>query len=338
MVSRIYRMSGKTGKPRKRFRPLKRIKNHLIFLLALSFIAVARRIPLRSGLKIGAFLGRVIFFLDRPDRRKILTHLRVAFPEKTEAWRMEIGRRTCMNLGRMAIELFHFDELLPTGAAGDERNYVRIVGLEHLEAQRRAGRGGLIVSAHCGNWELMPPSAARFGFRVANVVRNLYDPRLDALLNAHRIRYDYRPIVRSGFESAREIFRALRRNELVGILIDQDTKVRSVFVPFFGRPARTPVGAALIAYQAKLDALTSFIHRRPEGGHTMVISPPLKRPETGDREADLRGYTAMLTKAIEDNIRAHPDEWVWMHRRWKRRPEDEAAEDNPVAKARLAAR
>jgi len=330
-------MSREEKKPRKRFRPLKRIKNHLIYFLARAVIAVARHIPLRVGLRIGAFLGRTIFLLDRPDRRKILTHLRVAFPEKTEAWRREIGRRTCMNLGRTAFEMFHFDDILPTGTSADDRDYLRIVGLEHLEAQRRGGRGGLIVSAHCGNWELMPPSAARFGFKVVNVVRNLYDPRLDALLNAHRTRYGYPPIMRKGFDSAREIFRALRRNELVGILIDQDTKVKSVFVPFFGHSARTPVGAALIAYQAKLDALTSFIHRRPEGGHTMIISPPIKRPETCDRDADVREYTAMLTKAIEDNIRAHPDEWVWMHRRWKRRPEGEAPEDNPVAKARLAA-
>jgi len=319
---------------RRKSRTLKKIRNNIIFWLAGLVRAAAARVPLAWGLPLGAWMGRAAFAVWRPDRNKALTHLRVAFPEKSEAWRIEVGRQAFMNLGRAFFELFHFEEILDgVDGKGRYQGYLRIKGEEHMARQIAGGRGGLIVTGHCGNWELMAAYTAKLGYPVSAAVRELYDPRFDKLLNDHRERFGYHPIMRDTAAAGREILRALRKNRFVALLMDQDAKVRSLFVPFFGHPARTPSGPATLAYHLGMDALTAFIHRRPDGGHMLVIGPPVPRPQTGDREADILEYTAILTKCVEDNIRRHPDEWVWMHRRWKKRPAGEPPEKNPVAKS-----
>ena len=212
---------------------------------------------------------------------------------------------------------------------GRYAGYLQMEGEQYLIDQLAGGRGGIFVTGHCGNWELMAAYAAR-KYPLSVVVRPLYDPRIDRLLNAHRERFGYHPIPRDRPMAVRDMLRVFRRNELLGILIDQDTKVRGVFVPFFGHLAHTPSGLAAIAYQVAMDANVAFMHRRAEGGHTLVISKPIPRPQTGDRDADILNYTAILTRELEDYIRQYPDEWVWMHRRWKKRPEGEPPEKNPV--------
>ena len=316
---------------RHKNRMLRKIRNTFIFLAARFVFAVARLIPLGIGLRLGPLIGRAAFFVDRPDRRKALRHLRTAFPDKDKAWRIDVGRRSFMNLGRSFFELFHFDEILKSiEGKGRHPDYIRIEGAENLEASRARGKGALMVTGHCGNWELLAASTARQGYSGSTIVRQLYDPRIDTLLNNHRKQFGYHPIMRQGIEAAREMLRILRRNEIVGILIDQDTKVRGVFVPFFGHLAHTASGPALIAIKTDATVIPAFIHRRTEGGHVITYHRPIPRPQTDDVDADVREYTAMLTKAIEDHIRQHPDEWVWMHRRWKKRPEGEPREENPV--------
>ena len=319
-------------KRRRKSRTLKKIRNGLIYWLVRLLVLLGSAIPLQWGLCLGAAFGRVAFVLGRSMRRRMLVHLRVAFPEKDEAWRVDVARRTLMNLGRGFFELLHFSEILD-GVDGKGRwvGYLQVEDVEHMADQIAGGRGGLFVTGHCGNWELMAAYTVRLGFPVSTVVRDLYDPRLAGFLNRHRERFGYHPILREDKALARAILRVFRNNEFMGLLMDQDTKVRGAFVPFFGHLAHTPTGPAQIAYQANMDALTAFIHRRPEGGHKLVVGPPVSRPQTGDLQADIREYTAILTKAIEENIRRHPDEWVWMHRRWEKRPEDEPPEENPLS-------
>ena len=279
-------------------------------------------IPLGWALAVCALGGRAAFALLRSERRKALAHLRIAFPEKDEAWRVEVGRRSFMNLARMGAELLHLAEILEgLGGTGRLAGYVTIEGEEHLAAEHARGRGGLFISGHCGAWELLAAYIVHLGYTVNVIVRGLFDPGFDRLLNENRERFGVRPIAREGGSAAMEVLRALRRNEFVAILMDQDTKVRGVFVPFFGRLAHTPSGAAHFACRAGVDVLPGFVHRRPEGGHAIVIHPPAPRPRSGDREADVLEYTAALTRYIEEQIRRYPDEWVWMHRRWKKQPD-----------------
>jgi len=294
-------------------------------------------IPLSLGLRLGAFFGRLGFAVLRSERRKILRHLRIAFPEKEESWRVGTARRMCANLGRSAAEFFHFEEILDCAdGEGKYAGYVIMKGEEHLQAASASGRGGLVVTGHCGNWELMAAFAVRKGYALNPVTRTLYDLRLDRVLSARRERFGYHPIPREERNAAVRIARVLQKNEFVGLLMDQDTKVPSVFVPFFGRAANTPSGPASLAYRMKTDCITAFIHRRPEGGHLLEVGPPAPRPQTGNRKADIVAYTATLTRRIEEYVRRHPDEWVWMHRRWRRRPPDEPPANVPEASRVLA--
>jgi KDO2-lipid IV(A) lauroyltransferase len=195
----------------------------------------------------------------------------------------------------------------------DVARYVEVEGWERVEALRAAGRGVLIVTGHCGNWELLAAAINCRGLGMRVVARALDEPELQELLVALRDRFGSRTIERGRPGAARELLRALREGAL-GMLIDQDTRVEGVWVPFFGRPAYTPVGAARIALKQDAAVVPSFIERLPDGRHLARFLPPLDLPD------DETEATALMTAAIEAQIRRVPEQWVWMHRRWRRQP------------------
>ena len=195
----------------------------------------------------------------------------------------------------------------------DVARYVETEGWERVEALRAAGRGVLIVTGHCGNWELLAAAINCRGLGMRVVARALDEPELQDLLVAFRRRFGSESIERGRPGAARELLRALREGAL-GMLIHQDTRVEGVWVPFFGRPAYTPVGAAKVALRPGVAAVPAFVERRPDGTHLARFLPPLDLPryETA--------ATALMTQAIEAQIRRRPEQWVWMHRRWRRQP------------------
>ncbi len=128
-------------------------------------------------------------------------------------------------------------------------------------------------------------------------------------------------VISRGPAAGRHLARALKNHRVVGLLIDQDIRrVPGVFVPFFGRPAWTPSGAATLAIRLDCPVAPGFIHRRPDGTHHAQIHPPLRIPSTGSLEDRVHEVTAAATSVIEEQIRAYPEQWVWMHRRWRTRP------------------
>jgi len=316
--------------PKTKRKLVQRLKNDLIFHTARFLFWAAGRTPLPLGMKIGAALGSTAWPLLHYERECVRRHLRVAFPEWTDAEREAVGRESFRNLGRSFFELFHFDELFAT--VDTDHPYVKWIGHEHMEAMMARGRGGIHVTGHIGNWELMAGWSVARGDTLHEIVRSLYDPRLDKLLNDHRRKYNYIPLTRGGNELIADIVDVFAHNRWLGILMDQDTKVRGVFADWFGHPAWTPAGPAYLCYMADLDAVVTTIHRNPEGGHTIVTSPPLPRPQTGDRKADIQAYTELLNRELCNRIRQYPSEWVWMHRRWKTRPPGEPKENHPAPK------
>jgi KDO2-lipid IV(A) lauroyltransferase len=261
-----------------------------------------------------------------------MKHLHVAFPDKNDTELAMVGREAFRNLGRSFFELFHFEELLAT--VSGPHPYVDIRGKEHLDKALENGTGVIFFTAHVGNWEIMAASLAARGYKGGEIVRSLYDKRIDKLLNDHRRRFNYRPLTRGGQDLVADIVELLSGNEMLALLMDQDTKVRGVFADFFGKPAWTPSGPAYLCYMSGLDALMLTVYRRPDGGHMVEISPPVPRPQTGDAKADIAAYTDTLNHMLCDHISRHPTEWVWMHRRWKTRPAGEAAEAHPAPRPR----
>lgn len=313
--------------PANRPRLAQTVKNDAIFHGTRALMKVGALIPLKIGLRLGGVIGGLAFTLLRPDREKALRHLAVAFPEKSPQWRERTARDSFRYLGRSFFELFHFDEILSN--APPWAGYCEIVGLEHLDRAREQGRGGLLITAHVGNWELMAATVAQQGYPLSEIVRSLYDERIDTLLNDHRRRYRYFPMPRGG-QDMEAILGVFRRNEFLAILMDQDTRVRGMWAPFLGPDAFTPSGPAFLAYKMDVDGIPVFNHRTPEGRFRVEIGEPIPRPKTGDIEADSLEYTRRLNAVIGDHIRRHPTQWVWMHERWKRRPVGEPTHEHPA--------
>jgi len=230
------------------------------------------------------------------------------------------------NAGQAFAELSLFEKVLR------RPDYIRLEGVEALDAALVRGRGAIAVTGHVGNWELLAAWAAAIGYPITVVVRRVNDLRFHSLIIRFRAAAGVEVLVRDDPRFVAAVGEALRRNRVVAMLIDQDTRGPGVFVPFFGRPAHTPPGAALLALRARVPVVSVFMERRPEGGHLVRVSPvPAELPRGRD---GVRELTARLTAAIEAQIRRSPAEWVWWHERWRKQPSAPATRPSAATAAR----
>jgi KDO2-lipid IV(A) lauroyltransferase len=260
----------------------------------------------RAGRAIGALGWR----LSRRDRRRTLDHLALAYPELTDTERLRLGRDCFRHHGTTLGECLH----LFRRDCGFVASVVEVRGWEEIEKARAADRPILILTGHCGNWELLAAAINCRGLGMAVVARPLDEPDQQRMLAGLRARFGTPTIARGSEGAARQLLATLRRGGVLGMLIDQDTKVDGVWVPFFGRPAFTPVGAAKIALRQNTAVLPTFIERLPDGRHLATFHPALDLP------GDPTEATALMTAKIEEQVRRRPEQWVWMHRRWRRQP------------------
>ena len=274
-------------------------------------------LPMPAALAAGRGLGMAAHALLATPRRLAVAHMGLAFPELDLATRRRLVRETFRHAGQAFAELSLFEKILR------RPDYIRLEGVEALDAALVRGRGAIAVTGHVGNWELLAAWAAAIGYPITVVVRRVNDLRFHSLIVRFRAAAGVEVLVRDDPRFVAAVGDALRRNRVVAMLIDQDTRGAGVFVPFFGRPAHTPPGAALLALRARVPVVTTFIERRPEGGHLVRVAPvPAELPR--GREG-VRELTARLTAAIEAQIRRSPAEWVWWHERWRKQPSPAAA-------------
>lgn len=286
----------------------KRLRRELRVRALLASLPLLRVLPLWAG----AALGWLAWYLVPRQRRLARQQLAIAFPEKSGAERDRIGRASFVNLGRSALETARAERL-------DIRRTVELdrQGEELLRAAHAEGKGVVVATAHIGAWELFARRVAALGMPCGTVAKEAQDPRITALLERGRAGGGVRVFWRGAPLSAREILRFLRdEGGIFGILIDQDTRVAGHFVPFFGRPAFTPRAAGDLAAHLGAPLLFACAHRVARGVHRMVVRR-LEVPRTGDRDRDSFALTEAATLAIEEEIRKRPDEWVWMHPRWR---------------------
>lgn len=285
------------------------LRAHAILLL----LRLVGLLPLRWALALGRWGGRLAYPLLGKDRRLALRHLEKAFPERSAIEREEIAKRMFESLGMSAMELAKLptiDRILDDYVEMPEET------LQVLQ-QARSGRGAVIATGHVGNWELLFRRSIAAGLDAYAVGKESHDPRFTALMQ--RVRGEGRVIWRGRPGASRQMLRVFRKDAYLALLIDQDTKVQGVFVPFFGELAHTPRAAADLVLRTGAGLAVAFIHRKEGGGHRLVAKEIPVEP-TGDTEADVWRMTAAITKEIEQAIRLHPHEWVWMHERWKTRP------------------
>ena len=269
------------------------------------------RVSWPAAQRYGRFLGLLLWNGSRRDRRRALHHLEVALPEMPADERRRLARACFVHHGINLAECLH----LLSGDCDALRAVIDFDGWEEVERVLASGRPLVMITGHCGNWELLGPAFHCRGVAITGVARPLDAAPLQRLIEAFRARFGTTALSRGSLGSARQLLDALRRGQVLGMLIDQDTlKVESVWVPFFGRPARTPVGAASIALRAQAAVMPAFIERQADGRHLVRILPPVDLPLDPERA------TALLTQAIEEQVRRRPEQWVWMHRRWRRQP------------------
>jgi len=289
------------------------VRIYLEYLLARLILASLAWTPLGFARRLAGFYAAL---LDRavPRLRRIaLRNLELALPELTAAERNRIIDGVFASIGRLLVALARFPRL----NRNNIDRWIRYEGFEHFQEGLRRGKGVLFATAHLGNWEL---SAFAHGLMAAPmhiVVRPLDNPKLDALIERQRTLGGNRVIAKKDF--ARGILRALAQNEAVGILIDQNTSLEEgAFVDFFGLPACAGLGFAKIAARSQATVIPGFaLWIESEGRYVLRFYPAVEM--CGDAVAD----TQRLQKIVEDVIRQYPDQWLWIHRRWRTRPPGE---------------
>jgi KDO2-lipid IV(A) lauroyltransferase len=291
---------------------------YAIFRVAFGVFA---RLPRRVALAAGALIGELFYRLDFPHRRVALFNLRLAFPDKSEAERRAILRRSCRNLGRVAAEFCHLAALTTESV----HSHVRIDDPQHWQTGLAGAveRGALILTGHFGNFELLAYAHGLLGHPITLVHRPMRNPLVDRAITDLRARAGTRSLAKKS--AAKAALRALREHRLVAIPSDQNqTRRYGVFVDLFGLPASTTPGPARLAMLSGAPVVPVFLVRDGESDtHRIVVFPEVELIRSGDREADIIANTQRCTAVIEEMMRRHPDQWIWFHKRWKTRPEGE---------------
>jgi len=295
------------------------MKEWLAYALVWSVLKTAGAMPARLARATGAAVARMLLAVTPRLRKTAEFNLRLAFPEWSDARRQATLSGMARSLGWMAAEFAR----MPRYTRENIRKVIVLDGQENfLEGQRR-GKGVLFLTAHLGAWELSSYAHALYGHSLHYMARPLDNARLDALVNRYRGLSGNRPIFKN--ESARAMLKTLKDAGTVGILADQNTmREEGVFVDFFGTPASTSAGIARVALHTGAAVVPGYAVWDPGlGKYRLRFEPPLELVRTGDTERDILENTKRFAKVTEEIIRKYPEQWVWIHARWKTRPAGE---------------
>jgi KDO2-lipid IV(A) lauroyltransferase len=296
------------------------MRRRLEFVLVWAAVKLLSLPPRSVARNIGAFIGRVALLLTPRLAGVGDLNLRLAFPGKTPVERQRILRNLYRNLGWLLAEFCQMPRYTPEAT----QSFIRYEGLEHYLAARDEGKGVLILTGHLGAWELSSFYHSLMGYPMSIVIRRLDNPLVDSLVNHIRCLHGNQVLHKDDF--ARGLLASMRRGETVGILMDTNmTPPQGSFVDFFGQAACTGTGMARIAMKTGARVLPGFLlWEEATQQYVLRFGGPLCLATSGDVEADVIANTALFTRVIEDYIRQYPDQWLWVHRRWKTRPLGEA--------------
>jgi KDO2-lipid IV(A) lauroyltransferase len=295
------------------------MKEWLAYALVWLVLKVVRAMPRSLARATGAMVARVLLAVTPKLRKTAEFNLRLAFPEWSEARRTETLRGMTSSLGWMAAEFAQ----MPRYRRENIEEVIVLDGHENfLEGQRR-GKGVLFLTAHIGAWELSSYAHALYGYPLHYMARPLDNARLDALVNRYRGLSGNAPIFKN--ESARAVLKILKEAGTVGILADQNTMPQEgVFVDFFGTPACTTAGLARVALHTGAAVVPGYaVWDAGLGKYRLRFEPPMELVRTGDAERDIAENTQRFAKVTEEIIRNYPEQWAWVHARWKTRPRGE---------------
>jgi KDO2-lipid IV(A) lauroyltransferase len=295
------------------------LRRRLEFAIVWIFVRVMSALPRDVARSLGAATGALAYLVFTRLRRTGQVNLQLAFPEQARADHTATLRKVYRNLGHQLAEFCQMPSYTPEVA----RKLVRYEGLDNYLAALDAGRGVLVLTGHLGAWELSSFHHSLMGHPMGLVIRRLDNPLVDAFVNRIRCLHGNRVIHKDDF--ARGLIASMRAGETVGILMDTNmTPPQGVFVPFFGCLAATASGLSRVALKTGAAVIPGFLlWQESEQKYVLRFGERISLTDTGDAEADAICNTAKFTAVIESYIRQYPDQWLWMHRRWKTRPAGE---------------
>ena len=301
----------------------KKFKRNLEVFAFNGLVCFARSLPRKPGLAVFAALGSGMSRVFRKDRRRALDNLALAFPDTPEPVRNALAAAAFKTLGRNFFEFLNLE-----GSSKERLGELveKIVGEEHLDRAMGERRGLIAITGHIGCFELLAAYFATRGYRLSVVGRELWEKRLNERLLRIRESMGYRTIDRDS--GGKEMIRVLRDKQVVAVLIDQHTRVSGIHVPFFGRPAHTPIGVAKLALATGAPVLPMAIYMRRNGRHEIRILPQVELPEeAGGKEERAEELTRRCSRAVEELVRYDPKQWVWFHDRWRTKAEENRGDE-----------
>jgi KDO2-lipid IV(A) lauroyltransferase len=273
---------------------------------------VFRCVPLSVRKGLFKLFFWLFYQLGSKNRLIVLDNLQHSFPEKSVAEITAIAKGVYRHFAIVAAEFFS----LPSITKENVHQWVELEGLEYYQAAIAKGKGALSIVAHFGNWELMTIAVPLYLQPMHIVYRPIDSPVIDNMVEYVRTMHGNELIPKGG--SGKRIMELLQEKQIIGILSDQNVAAyEGVFVDFFGRPACTGVGLAVMAMRSGAPVVPAFMARQKSGKYKLILKPAMEAVCTDNNEADLRVNTQRFTKAIEDIIREYPDQYFWFHQRWK---------------------
>ncbi len=295
----------------------KKIRFFLEYLFISIVAKISYLIPRKIVFFLGSLFGRVMYTIDTKRRKTGLSNLKFAFGDSlTEIQRRNIIKRAYIKMGQSALDVFLFPRFTKE-SIGKTINYY---GLEHIKNAYLSKKGVFLFSAHFGNWELVAHMQGHLGLPLNLVTRPLDNPYIENIARKYRTLSGNGIIYKK--DAVKGMLKTISEGRGVAIVIDQNVREKpNIFVNFFGHLASTTPSLALLALKTKAAIIPVFSISLDNGTYKIIYEKEIELPNTGDRQKDVQILTQRCTTIIEDYVRKYPHQWMWMHQRWRTRPE-----------------
>lgn len=285
-------------------------------------MALFRLLPMPVALAVGRAIGTLWWLVDARHRRVATDNIERALGDELSApERRRLVRRVFQHFATIVPEIAKASQVIQSDS------FDRHFEFENLDAIDRAlalGKGVILVTGHIGNWEVLGMVTSLKGYDLTTIARQLDNPKLDALINRERERYGQEIVAKQG--ALRAMVSVLKRRGILTFVVDQNARESHVFVEFFGRPAATVRSVAALALRAETPIVFGVSVRQGPGlRYKVMVDDPIFVKNTGDKDGDVQRLTQDFTRRLERRVREYPEQWLWLHRRWKTQPEPQTA-------------
>ena len=295
------------------------IRRGLEYILFRFGLYLGKKLSISQLQKLGLGIGSFAYHVLRKDRGIVIKQLKLIFPELNDAKREQWTRECFRHFGQMFFEFLCLPQII-----NNQENMIRVENEAALTNAVNARKGVILLGMHMGNWELITAYAKRTGLFMTAATANFPDQRINQLMISQRKLENMEIMPRGTGMSSRKLFRCLKNKNILILIIDQDTNVPSTWVPFFGIPSKTPVGASVFALKTGASVVSYNVIRENDGTFRLKFETlGIFGRNHPSMEQDVYSVTRKINQHLEQRIRENPQQWAWFHRRWRHRPSAE---------------